>query len=958
MAEPKKKKIRVIDNTATPVDEIKVETQYCISAELRMQQIYAAIARGLPTISPGEITDEPVAIACFGPSLNSTLDELRKFPKIMSMSGSHDVLLKNGIVPTWHLECDPRPHKAGFLQHPHKDTEYLISSCCHADVFNAVLDHKVKIWHLYGNEEMDNMPFIYPHNHWVLTGGSNVGLRAMVLARFFGHRQLHVFGMDCSFESAGGNTHASFHPNSTKFRTKVTVGETDYITSAVFLQYSRQFFDEVAKLPDCKVILHGRGMLQHMALEKAKNPTALPTLPANMEAIIAMSSKTTISDEYLELNKKLHSDRPDYGASGAKRVEAVIKLRTALKFDTVLDYGCGKGLLAKNLPFPIWEYDPAIAGKDTAPRPADLVVCSDVLEHIEPELLRAVIGDLRRVSKKLLYVVVHTGPAQKKLADGPNAHLIQQPAEWWIATLSEAFKVEQDVSNSTPLEVHLCCEPLPDKILPTMRSVIAKSPGLPDSQVQIEGGTGIFANTLQRVTTVEHKGTTIQFMTPNETTLWRAKTLFTKEPITIDWINTFQPGEVFFDVGANVGGYTVWASKHRGVRIMAFEPEHKNFELLTYNINLNNCEAVAALRVAATDRVLQDQLYLSNDDLGGSCHSFGEAVDFMLKPREALSQPCQGVPIDLMIAEHNFPTPNHVKIDVDGFEHKVIAGMLETLKKPELKSLLIEVNMNLPQHVAMLTQLEELGWKYDVKQAEQSRRKNGSFEGCGEIVFTRAEPESEFKLIIAASPVEKHILHQIEQTTLHTDPYGYLYIKNFFPDELYQQLLNALPDDTEYMSLRVARGTDGYPQRFVCASQAKIWKDLEKTMRGGRIREALCKKFGVFGPKDEVLLIRDHPGYKIGPHTDTPAKVISALIYLPKNDVRRRYGTSIFVPKEEGFVNPEGKHFGFDGFRKVVTMKYMPNAAFIFAKTDNSFHGVEPFDGQGVRDIYLYDIRK
>lgn len=949
----KQKKIRLVDSTDMPIDDIKVETKYCISSDLRMQQIHAAIARGLPTIEPGSQKDEPIALACFGPSLKDTLDELRTFPKIISMSGSHDVLIQNDIIPTWHAECDPRSHKANFLRHPHKDVEYLISSCCHADVFDAVAEYNTKIWHLYGNEEMPELPYIYPQNHWVLTGGSNVGLRTMVLARFLGYHNIHVFGMDCSFESEAGNTHAGFHPNSTKFRVKVKVEKTEYITSAVFLEYARQFFDEVAKLPDCKVVLHGRGMLQHMALEKAKDRSSLPKLPPNSEAIIAMSAKTTISDNYLELNKKLHVDNPKYGTSGAKRADAVVKLKNDLKLDTVLDYGCGKGMLAKSLPFPIWEYDPAISGKDSSPRPADLVVCSDVLEHIEPEMLKAVIGDLRRVTKKLLYAVVHTGPAQKILADGRNAHLIQKPAEWWIEKLSAVFKVEQ-VPSATSIEIHLCCEPLSDKFLPTIRSVGAKTP---ETMVPEEINDNSVEN-LQRVTTVGQSNTKVKFITPNATTLWRAKSLFSKEPITIEWINSFQPEEVFFDVGANIGGYTVWACKHRDVKTVAFEPEYKNFELLSQNINLNNCNAMA-VRMALTDTPAEGLLYLSSNELGGSCHSFGESVDHMLRPRKGETQACAGAPLDLLIEEHDFPKPNHIKIDVDGLEFKVIKGMSKTLASPELKSILMEVNTNLPEHQAMLRDLEALGWHYDPKQAESALRKEGPFKGCGEFLFTRPSVEyTEFVEVEDIHPVEKHILDQIKNTEVHKSPYSFMFIQNLFPEKFYKKLLKALPSDTDYKSLEDARGTGGYPERFVCTPHTKIWKDLEKYMRGGRVRKALCDKFGVEGPNDEVLLIRDHPGYKIGPHTDTPKKVISALVYLPKDEALKKYGTSIYVPKESGFTDAAGKHFSFDGFRKFATMKFVPNAAFIFAKSDNSFHGVEPFDGDGVRDIYLYDIRK
>jgi cyclopropane fatty-acyl-phospholipid synthase-like methyltransferase len=119
----------------------------------------------------------------------------------------------------------------------------------------------------------------------------------------------------------------------------------------------------------------------------------------------------------------------------------------------VLDYGCGKGYLAKEIPFPIWEYDPAIPGKDATPRAADLVACLDVLEHIEPELLDFVLDDIRRCVKQIGYFVIHTGPSSKTLADGRNAHLIQQTATWWGERLQQFFTVAKVIENGPLLHV-------------------------------------------------------------------------------------------------------------------------------------------------------------------------------------------------------------------------------------------------------------------------------------------------------------------------------------------------------------------------------------------------------------------------------------------------------------------------------------------------------------------------
>jgi hypothetical protein len=162
-----------------------------------------------------------------------------------------------------------------------------------------------------------------------------------------------------------------------------------------------------------------------------------------------------ISEEYRQLNRNLHDSSEVYGISGQKYVEHVSNLLHTLGFPekvpTVLDYGCGKSTLRQSLGHVAngaitadgnWQdYDPCIPGKDMPPKPADLVVCTDVMEHIEPECLDAVLDDLRRLTKVLLFIIVATRSANKTLSDGRNAHLIIEPAKWWLAKFMERFEL-------------------------------------------------------------------------------------------------------------------------------------------------------------------------------------------------------------------------------------------------------------------------------------------------------------------------------------------------------------------------------------------------------------------------------------------------------------------------------------------------------------------------------------
>ena len=130
---------------------------------------------------------------------------------------------------------------------------------------------------------------------------------------------------------------------------------------------------------------------------------------------------------------------PGWGASGHSHAPVVDSFAREVGATSILDYGCGRGTLKKVMPrFDVREYDPGIIGKDMLPEPADLVVSTDVLEHIEPELLDNVLAHLKGLARKGLFLNIATGPAREILPDGRNAHLIQQPMDWWIKRLQDA----------------------------------------------------------------------------------------------------------------------------------------------------------------------------------------------------------------------------------------------------------------------------------------------------------------------------------------------------------------------------------------------------------------------------------------------------------------------------------------------------------------------------------------
>ena len=158
-----------------------------------------------------------------------------------------------------------------------------------------------------------------------------------------------------------------------------------------------------------------------------------------------------LTESYREQQQILHRTNPKYGIATVHWVKVIDQMAASCRAREILDYGCGKRELEKALGehYRIINYDPAFEEFSAPPAPGEFVVCGDVLEHIEPDCLDAVLDDLRRVTAKHGLFIIATRPAKKFLPDGRNAHLIVQPLEWWIPRLTQRFYLKsfQNMSN-------------------------------------------------------------------------------------------------------------------------------------------------------------------------------------------------------------------------------------------------------------------------------------------------------------------------------------------------------------------------------------------------------------------------------------------------------------------------------------------------------------------------------
>lgn len=227
------------------------------------------------------------------------------------------------------------------------------------------------------------------------------------------------------------------------------------------------------------------------------------------------------------------------------------------------------------------------------------------------------------------------------------------------------------------------------------------------------------------------------FNLPNRHCEWRVQTIYTKEPDTVKWIQDMPVGDVFYDIGANIGLYTMLAVK-RGLRVFSFEPESQNFAILIRNLAMNHFtrEQVVAFPFCISDREMVETLRLSSLIAGGSCHSFASNMNFKLEEKQwAYEQGSVSFSLDTLVYELNMPQPAHIKIDVDGFEDKVLKGAERVLDHTQ--SVLVEMDSANRFHMEWKENLENHGFLTDEAEFMSARRKEGAFTGIGNIIFRR-----------------------------------------------------------------------------------------------------------------------------------------------------------------------------------------------------------------------------
>jgi FkbM family methyltransferase len=228
----------------------------------------------------------------------------------------------------------------------------------------------------------------------------------------------------------------------------------------------------------------------------------------------------------------------------------------------------------------------------------------------------------------------------------------------------------------------------------------------------------------------------IKFYCQGTLPAYRAITLLTKEPETIEWINDFDRSDILWDIGANVGVYSLYAAL-KGINVNAFEPAPGNYYLLSRNIEINGFdERISSFCIAFNDQTCLDYFLMSNTKLGSSMNTFGQAIDWKGSAYEVqFKQSMVGFTVDDFIHQFSPAFPNHIKIDVDGIENKILHGASETLGDRRVKSLLVELNTDLNEQCSnVIRMLESKGLHLYKKESTLS---NDEFSMVCNHIFKR-----------------------------------------------------------------------------------------------------------------------------------------------------------------------------------------------------------------------------
>ena len=388
-------------------------------------------------------------MVCGGPSLENHLGEIKAkslLPErymVVCSNMTASYLRGHGITPHAHFVLDPQEKKKYDVEGATSEITYWINAACDPAVFETLKKQDItpKIFLADFDPEGRAIQAVKDCGKGMMAiqGGTMAGLRAINLADGLGFRKMEYYGFDATVQVKDGKARPYAYDK--KRGEAIIEVECDrcserFDTTLIFQSQVNEFIQWQRNMPWMDIKIIGGGLIAHC--QKHYQESLKPY------------GNLRFTEGYKKLQQELHGGG-DYGHTGKQYIptiyHAVAQLAKRLGSVSVLDYGSASGETMKEVREHLWVppgvedrcYDPFVDEFSGEPDPADLVICTDVLEHVEPECTGAVLDHIQSLTKRLVFFSISLVEARKVLSDGRNAHINLPGTEFWLKEIKRRF---------------------------------------------------------------------------------------------------------------------------------------------------------------------------------------------------------------------------------------------------------------------------------------------------------------------------------------------------------------------------------------------------------------------------------------------------------------------------------------------------------------------------------------